>query len=514
MNLLKNPNFDEGYYHQDNLPEIVVPNHWYLYWIDNEIFKGAGGIAYRPESVVWNIKDAPSREKFIFFLSGRYCWAVFKAGTPLYFAATQAVFGLTPGATYRFNARVYPHIVTGYSDGEKIRTSDIWAAEARAGWSAPNTPWPRAEDGDVAWSNWFNMYNQNFVFEKYNDVWVEFQAPASGEVRVWVECKAKWGFENNWLMNSFSLLQVSEAPLPTMPPAPPGPPPAPGKGSFTEMENSLRLSAPRPDLLARLDVAVPEQVYLQRTFDVAAAVRLPDSPLLDEDGLLHVKSGDARIFWPASQDHVRMCLQIIAPECQIVGDDQATFLLPKGADSPVFYFSLIPLHLGPITIIVKLWQEYDVLGNARVRTTAVAQVAGEVRLALTSQAVPVDVDFSPWAIATAAPPPGLPPALNERLRLTLSQSPHLASNAALHTLFVDARLAPWRDHIPDNTPSRAARVNALIHTLYDKTRVTGENALALLLYTLADYTDPADILHHDLSNLAIDFERELMKDLQ
>jgi len=257
---------------------------------------------------------------------------------------------------------------------------------------------------------------------------------------------------------------------------------------------------------ARLDVAVPDQVYLRRTFDVAAAVRLRDSPLLDEDGLPHVKSGPARIFWPESQDHVRMCLQIIAPECQIIGDDQATFLLPKGADSPVFYFNLIPLHLGPITIIIKLWQEYDILGNARVRTTAVDQAAGEVRLAVTSQAVPVD--FSPWA-TVAQLSPGLPPALNERLRLTLSQSPYLASGAALHTLFVDARLTPWRDHIPDNTPSRTARVNGLIHTLYAKTNTAGENALVLFLHVLADHTDPDDALHPQLLSLAADLDRAL-----
>lgn len=205
MNLLKNANFDEGHYYQDNIPEIVVPNGWYLYWIDKQVFKGAETVAYRPESTVWNIKDAPLHEQAMFFLSGNYCWKIFKTGAPVYYAATQVVSGLRPNAKYRFNAKVYPDIVTGYSGGKKVRPGDIWSAEARAGWSAPDTPWPRAEDGDVVWSAWFNMYNKNFVFGEYNDVWVEFEAPASGEVRVWVECKAKWGFENNWFMDSFSL---------------------------------------------------------------------------------------------------------------------------------------------------------------------------------------------------------------------------------------------------------------------------------------------------------------------
>ena len=125
MNLLKNPNFDEGHYHQDGIAEIVVPKDWYLYWIDKEIFKGAAAVAYRPESVVWNIKDAPAHEKTLFFLSGDYCWKIFKASAPVYYAATQVVSGLTPGATYRFNAKVFPDIVTGHAGGKKIRPTDI-----------------------------------------------------------------------------------------------------------------------------------------------------------------------------------------------------------------------------------------------------------------------------------------------------------------------------------------------------------------------------------------------------
>jgi len=223
MNLLKNPNFDQGHHHQDNIAEIVVPNDWHIFWIDKEVFKGASDPAYRPESVVWNIKDAPEHERPLFFLAGNYCWKVFKASAPMYCAATQVVSGLTPGAKYRFNAQVFPDIVTGYSGGGKRRPTDIWAAESRAGWSAPGTPWPRAEDGDVNWSKWFNKNNRNFVFGEYNNIFVEFTAPASGQVRVWVECKAKWGHENNWFMDAFTLERVDGAAGP-MPPSTPMPP--------------------------------------------------------------------------------------------------------------------------------------------------------------------------------------------------------------------------------------------------------------------------------------------------
>ena len=98
--------------------------------------------------------------------------------------------------------------------------------------------------------------------------------------------------------------------------------------------------------------------------------------------------------------------------------------------------------------------------------------------------------------------PEIPPALIQRLRDTLARCPALDSDSALRDVFVDVRLAPWRNHILDNTSSRAARVNALIRTLHDKTNTAGDNALALLLHVLAEQIDPVDALHDELTNLA------------
>ena len=213
MNLLTNPSFEEGHHHQDNITELVVPDGWCLHYLDNEDFPGIGNPpAYRPESVVWNRGDAPAHEVDLYFLDGVYCLKVFKPWAPVYFALVQHVEELTPGKRYRFTAQVFPDIVREYRDGKKIRPQDIWAAEARAGWSASDTSWPRGQDPDggqgIHWSDWFNKSRGNLEFGQYGDVWVELTAPASGEVRVWLECKAKWGFQNNWFMDAFSLEAV------------------------------------------------------------------------------------------------------------------------------------------------------------------------------------------------------------------------------------------------------------------------------------------------------------------
>jgi len=112
-------------------------------------------------------------------------------------------------------------------------------------------------------------------------------------------------------------------------------------------------------------------------------------------------------------------------------------------------------------------------------------------------------------MVTARIPLGLAPDLSARLRSIFTNSIHFASSATLQALFVDTRLSPWHDLIPDNTRNRATRVNGLIHTLYDKTNTAGENALVLFLYVLADHTDPSDAQHDTLTALATDLERAI-----
>jgi len=276
MNFLQNPNFDEGHHHQDNITEIVVPDGWRLYWLDNVIFPGSASPAYRPESTVWWIYHAPEVEKPLFFLTGDFCWKVFKAFAPLYFAVTQTVTGLTPGQRYRFTAKVFPDIVEEYSPTGKIWARDIWAAEARAGWSAPDTPWPEGADGDIAWTEWFNIHNGNFAFGQYCDVWVEFVAPEDGRAQIWLECKAKWGFANNWFMDAFTLTEVASPPEPEPQPEPEPEPepelPSPRGKPRVQYERTYVLmpsDCPTSWMTAVARVALPFQVTLGFSADDA-----------------------------------------------------------------------------------------------------------------------------------------------------------------------------------------------------------------------------------------------------
>lgn len=103
--------------------------------------------------------------------------------------------------------------------------------------------------------------------------------------------------------------------------------------------------------------------------------------------------------------------------------------------------------------------------------------------------------------------PTIPPELSQRLRNTLVRCSALESDRAMRAVFVDVRLAPWINNIPENTTSRTDRVALLIAALCDQTSIHGDNALVLLLDVLAEQTPEDVALHNDLIQLTDQFRR-------
>jgi hypothetical protein len=96
---------------------------------------------------------------------------------------------------------------------------------------------------------------------------------------------------------------------------------------------------------------------------------------------------------------------------------------------------------------------------------------------------------------------GLSPSLYARLLATLLRCAPVDSHKALQAIFVDARLSPWKDKLPE-TDNRGSRVQSLIEFLHDQYSDTGENGLVLLLHVLSDHTRPGDACHRELAELA------------
>lgn len=97
---------------------------------------------------------------------------------------------------------------------------------------------------------------------------------------------------------------------------------------------------------------------------------------------------------------------------------------------------------------------------------------------------------------------GIPPELRRQLRNTLLGCGSFASNDELRHVFVDERIAPWVDGLPQAN-SKQRRVDAIIDYLIKETRAdTGENVLLLFVHVIRESTHPQKGCYRNLSDLA------------
>ena len=146
----------------------------------------------------------------------------------------------------------------------------------------------------------------------------------------------------------------------------------------------------------RVDAAVPEQVFVDRIFDLAVAVRQMASPLLAVKDLKHVESGEVQTTWEAGAQLINLRAEVEAPDCEIVGKSSIQFRLARGKDAPPNYFHLKPRRAGELSIVVTVYQEDYALGSARVSTLAAEQTtqpAGKVQLTVASQPLWLDCEL-------------------------------------------------------------------------------------------------------------------------
>lgn len=137
----------------------------------------------------------------------------------------------------------------------------------------------------------------------------------------------------------------------------------------------------------RLDTAVPDQVHLDRAFELAVAIRRPSSPVLNEDDLKHVRSGDIQVLLSQTEPYIRLRVEVNAPECKTSGSDSHSFRIYPNQDSPIFYFHLTPKKLGKIGVVVTVYQEDDWVGSTRVFTVATKQIVGQVEMEIISHSL-------------------------------------------------------------------------------------------------------------------------------
>lgn len=102
----------------------------------------------------------------------------------------------------------------------------------------------------------------------------------------------------------------------------------------------------------------------------------------------------------------------------------------------------------------------------------------------------------------------IPVDLRQRLHRTLLACGPFATDSALHALFSDQRISPWRHQLPQ-TANAAERVEVITDFLGSRYDAQQRNALAMFLQVLTERVDERDACHHQLATLADEVAREL-----
>lgn len=208
-NLFTNPGFEGGYYNQDSISQIAVPNGWRMHWLDNVAFEGTEGVpAYRPETVVWYIEDAPDKERSLFWRDGAYTLKVFKGWAPMYAAISQDVSGLEVGRKYRIAAPIFVDIVADYEGGNKVEPWRTDSGFVQFGVAPVGTAWL-----DFANINYSGYWTAETIFPFYLSqptfVW-DFVA-TSTDMTIWLEMGSRHPYSNNgFFMDGVSLYALNE----------------------------------------------------------------------------------------------------------------------------------------------------------------------------------------------------------------------------------------------------------------------------------------------------------------
>ncbi len=208
-NLFTNPGWESGYYNQDGIPQIAVPNGWRMHWIDGQAFEGTNGIvANRPETVVWNIEDAPPHERPLFFRDGIYTLKIFKPWAPMYAAISQDVTGLEAGRKYRISAPIYVDIIEDYAGGNKVPPTDPRMGFVRFGAGPTGSTWLNASQ--ITYSPYWTAENVNPFYQSMPTFIWDFVA-TQPNMTIFIEVGSRYPYPNNgFFMDTVGLFALNE----------------------------------------------------------------------------------------------------------------------------------------------------------------------------------------------------------------------------------------------------------------------------------------------------------------
>ena len=190
-NLLPNPSFEQGWYHQDDLPELQLPDKWQFAYAEgkNALDPDPWNEWVRPETRVLPSAFLPPDEHDLFIWDGDQTVKIFKGSGAISFELTTAV-SLTPD-TYILEINVFPDLVVGYdTNGQKIWAPDPLSGEVKL----------IAGNGTTGWIL--------PTFGEKNRLRTTFTVSKAQTVVVGAAIRGRWAIQNNgWFMDDWWLYQ-------------------------------------------------------------------------------------------------------------------------------------------------------------------------------------------------------------------------------------------------------------------------------------------------------------------
>ena len=187
-NLLPNPSFEGGWYHKDGISELQIPKGWQFTYAkgENPLDPDKWNEWKPPEVRVLPSAFLPPAEHALFIWDGNQTVKIFKEHGAISFELTTAVF-LQPG-TYLLRIHVFPDLVVGYDNGQKIWAPDPLSGEVKL----------IAGNGTTGWM--LPTFGQKNRFQ------TTFTVAQPQTVTIGAAMRGRWAIQNNgWFMDDWGV---------------------------------------------------------------------------------------------------------------------------------------------------------------------------------------------------------------------------------------------------------------------------------------------------------------------
>lgn len=191
VNLLPNWSFEEGWYNQNGIPELQLPNRWRLEYEqgDSPFGNEPWSDWVRPETRVLSTAFLPEEEHSLYIYNGQHTVKIFK-GAGAISARLLTDVTLQPGV-YQFTINVFPDLVMDYNGREKVWADDPFAGEVRFIVGGGGSEWRLP------------------AFGQRNTMSYTFTVDQAQTLTVGVALRGRYALVNNgWFMDDWSLVRV------------------------------------------------------------------------------------------------------------------------------------------------------------------------------------------------------------------------------------------------------------------------------------------------------------------